>query len=195
MPAQNPQFPARSRRIKERQSRVLLVSRAGGIENDGAFAALGRPRLHAQSLLEALERLKPEGVDIVLLDSEFGEEERTLFLLEAQRRSFAGPVLQVVSAAAFALKSAPPHEPKREGEHSVSPLFTEREQAVLERVSGGWTNRQIAQALNCSEGSVKAILQQIFGKLGVRKRAQIVRLAFERGLSVSTVETHRAMRR
>jgi DNA-binding NarL/FixJ family response regulator len=60
--------------------------------------------------------------------------------------------------------------------------FTAKEEAVLTRVSEGWTNQQIAQHLNCSEGSVKAILQQLFSKLGVRKRAQIVRMAFEKTL-------------
>jgi DNA-binding winged helix-turn-helix (wHTH) protein/DNA-binding CsgD family transcriptional regulator len=58
--------------------------------------------------------------------------------------------------------------------------FTDKEQAVLTRVSEGWSNPQIASHLECSEGSVKAIVQQLFDKLGVRKRTQIVRLAFER---------------
>jgi hypothetical protein len=47
-------------------------------------------------------------------------------------------------------------------------------------VSEGWTNQQIALHLKCSEGSVKAVLQELFSKLGVRKRAQIVRMAFEK---------------
>jgi two-component system, NarL family, nitrate/nitrite response regulator NarL len=58
--------------------------------------------------------------------------------------------------------------------------FTDKEQAVLTRVSEGWSNHQIASHLKCSEGSVKAIVQQLFNKLGVRKRTQLVRLAFER---------------
>jgi DNA-binding NarL/FixJ family response regulator len=59
-------------------------------------------------------------------------------------------------------------------------LFTARQQEVLTLVSEGWTNRQIARNLQCSEGSVKAVLQELFNKLGVRKRAQIVRRAFEK---------------
>jgi DNA-binding CsgD family transcriptional regulator len=71
--------------------------------------------------------------------------------------------------------------PKVNGPHdSIS--FTTKEQAVLTRVSEGWTNQQMAHDLKCSEGSVKAILQQLFSKLGVRKRAQIVRMAFEKTL-------------
>ena len=59
--------------------------------------------------------------------------------------------------------------------------FTAKEHAVLVRVSEGWSNQEIAHHLKCSEGSVKATLQQLFRKLGVRKRAQIVRMAFEGG--------------
>ena len=149
------------------------------------------------SLLEALGRLETEGIDLVLLGSEFKDEERILFLLEAQRRGFSRPVLHLVSAEVQSSQSLRQPElgteNRRQDLDSVS--FTEREQAVLERVSSGWTNRQISQDLKCSEGSVKAILQQIFNKLGVRKRAQIVRLAFEHGFPVTSVGAHRSLRR
>jgi DNA-binding NarL/FixJ family response regulator len=61
--------------------------------------------------------------------------------------------------------------------------FTPKQQMVLTRVSEGWTNQQIAHHLKCSEGSVKAVIQELFKKLGVRKRAQIVRMVFEGPLS------------
>jgi DNA-binding winged helix-turn-helix (wHTH) protein/DNA-binding CsgD family transcriptional regulator len=57
--------------------------------------------------------------------------------------------------------------------------LTSKEQSVMIGVADGYSNMQIARKLDCSEGSVKAVLQQLFGKLGVRKRAQIVRLAFQ----------------
>lgn len=57
--------------------------------------------------------------------------------------------------------------------------FTAKEQAVLMRVSEGWTNQQIAHHLKCSEASIKAVLQQLFRKLGVRTRSQVVRMTFE----------------
>jgi DNA-binding CsgD family transcriptional regulator len=60
--------------------------------------------------------------------------------------------------------------------------LTKKEQAVLTQVSEGCSNQQIAHHLNCSVGSVKASIQQLFRKLGVRKRAQIVRLAIEKTL-------------
>jgi len=61
-------------------------------------------------------------------------------------------------------------------------VLTAKQEAVMTQVSDGRSNQEIAQDLNCSEGSVKAVLQQLFSKFGVRKRAQIVRLAIERVL-------------
>jgi len=183
--------------VKGRQRQLLLVSSGLRIEKNDAFAILGLHQLHATNLLEALGRLETEGIDLVLLGSEFRDEERTLFLLEARRRGFNRPVLHLVSAEVQSPQSLRQFElgaeNRRQDLDSVS--FTEREQAVLERVSSGWTNRQISQDLKCSEGSVKAILQQIFNKLGVRKRAQIVRLAFEHGFPVTSVGAHRSLRR
>jgi DNA-binding NarL/FixJ family response regulator len=52
--------------------------------------------------------------------------------------------------------------------------FTERERQVLRCVGDGLTNRAIAARLRVSEGSVKAVLQQLFAKVGVRRRSQLV---------------------
>jgi Bacterial regulatory proteins, luxR family/Ribbon-helix-helix protein, copG family len=43
----------------------------------------------------------------------------------------------------------------------------------------GLTNKQIADHLDVSESSVKATLQQLFDKAGVRTRSQLVRVALE----------------
>lgn len=60
--------------------------------------------------------------------------------------------------------------------------LTARQRAVLTRVYEGWKYRQIAHDLKCSEGSVKAVIQELFRKLGVRKRTLIVRIAYEQAL-------------
>jgi DNA-binding winged helix-turn-helix (wHTH) protein/DNA-binding CsgD family transcriptional regulator len=59
-------------------------------------------------------------------------------------------------------------------------VLTARQETVMTQVSDGRSNQEIARELNCSEGSVKAVLQQLFAKFGVRKRVQIVRMAIER---------------
>lgn len=57
--------------------------------------------------------------------------------------------------------------------------LTEREKQVLSFVFEGLANKQIAAQLRISETTVKACLQQLFGKTGVRTRSQLVRVALE----------------
>jgi DNA-binding NarL/FixJ family response regulator len=57
--------------------------------------------------------------------------------------------------------------------------FTERETQVLHGVFEGLSNKEIGTRLNISESSVKAALQQLFQKTGVRTRSQLVRIALE----------------
>jgi two-component system, NarL family, nitrate/nitrite response regulator NarL len=57
--------------------------------------------------------------------------------------------------------------------------FTERERQVLSFVFEGLANKEIAVRLRVSESSVKATLQQLFEKTGVRTRSQLVRVALE----------------
>jgi DNA-binding NarL/FixJ family response regulator len=55
-----------------------------------------------------------------------------------------------------------------------------RERSVLRGVFEGLSNKEIGQRLSVSEGSVKAALQQLFARTGVRTRSQLVRIAVER---------------
>jgi DNA-binding NarL/FixJ family response regulator len=55
-----------------------------------------------------------------------------------------------------------------------------RERNVLRCVFEGLGNKEIGQQLGISEGSVKAALQQLFARTGVRTRSQLVRIAVER---------------
>jgi len=57
--------------------------------------------------------------------------------------------------------------------------FTERGRQVLSLVFEGLANKQIADRLEISETAVKASLQQLFAKTGVRTRSQLVRVALE----------------
>jgi len=59
------------------------------------------------------------------------------------------------------------------------PHLTEREQEVLQGVFEGLANKEISGRLGVSESAVKATLQQLFRKTGVRTRSQLVRVALE----------------
>jgi DNA-binding NarL/FixJ family response regulator len=65
-----------------------------------------------------------------------------------------------------------------DADDSEGPL-NERERAVLGGVFEGLTNKEIAARVHISEALVKATLQQLFEKHGVRTRSQLVRIALE----------------
>jgi two-component system nitrate/nitrite response regulator NarL len=59
------------------------------------------------------------------------------------------------------------------------PRLTDRDKAVLHFVFQGLTNKDIGSRLSISEGAVKASLRLLCDKLGVRTRAQLVKVALE----------------
>ena len=63
-------------------------------------------------------------------------------------------------------------------DHGLEGL-TEREQVVLKGLLDGLTNRKIGGRLGVSESAIKATLQQLFEKAGVRTRCQLVRAALD----------------
>ena len=59
------------------------------------------------------------------------------------------------------------------------PVLTQREHATLRWLVEGCTNKQIGEHLSISEAAVKATLQRLFEKMGVRTRGHLIRLAVE----------------
>lgn len=62
---------------------------------------------------------------------------------------------------------------------AAGPRLTDRDRTVLRFILQGLSNREIADRLEVSEGAVKGSLRQLFGKLQVRTRAQLVKIALE----------------
>jgi DNA-binding NarL/FixJ family response regulator len=67
---------------------------------------------------------------------------------------------------------------RNEAENTAQSLSA-RERSLLKAVFEGLTNKEIAANMQISESSVKAVLQQLFEKTGVRTRSQLVRIAIE----------------
>jgi len=64
---------------------------------------------------------------------------------------------------------------------SLQPL-TAREREVLRLMAGGFSNREIGEALGTAEGTVKIQVSSILGKLGARDRTQAVIKGLAAGL-------------
>jgi len=60
--------------------------------------------------------------------------------------------------------------------------LTSRETEILGLMAGGFNNREIADALGPSEGTIKNHVSSILSKLGVRDRVRAVLRGLELGL-------------
>ena len=72
---------------------------------------------------------------------------------------------------------------KREGEiQRLSRLLTPRELEIVRQAAEGLRNREIAERLTITEGTVKIHLHNIYEKLGVTGRPQLILLATREGI-------------
>lgn len=160
------------------QVTVALLDYDLGEEHGGEFIAWAESRGFKGRILlvtagmadAAMARLLDAGASgIFLKHSPPGR------LVEAIRAVAAGGTWldpRVARSVLSAVKAA-------DAEPSGKPL-TKREREVLHGVFEGLANKEIGARLTISESSVKAVLQQLFDKTGVRTRGQLVRIALEK---------------
>jgi DNA-binding NarL/FixJ family response regulator len=156
-------------------------------------------RMPKKNGLEVLRDLKRTGpVPPVILLTTFDDDE---VLFEAVRAGAKGYLLKDVSleqlteairavaAGATVIRPAVTERVLRGLEHmprdfdALSPAdpLTKRELEILRLMAGGYSNREIAEALGTAEGTVKNHASSILSKLGVRDRTRAVLKALERG--------------
>jgi DNA-binding NarL/FixJ family response regulator len=68
------------------------------------------------------------------------------------------------------------------GATEVHEQLTPRELEIVKLIAEAYTNKQIAETLKLSEKTVESHRTNVFGKLGMRDRVEIVRYAIRRGL-------------
>ena len=95
--------------------------------------------------------------------------------------SIAGKLVGVLNKQA---EPAPVPSPKEASAQAVAAQFdlTEREVEVLQLIATGATNREIAEQLVVSEGTVKNHVSNILSRLGLRDRTQAAIFARENNL-------------
>jgi DNA-binding NarL/FixJ family response regulator len=74
--------------------------------------------------------------------------------------------------------------------HGASGVLTPRQREVLRGVFEGHSNKRIAIRIGVSESAIKGTLQQLFRKMGVRTRAQLVIVVIE-GTPVAPLDAAR----
>lgn len=106
-------------------------------------------------------------------------------LLEAALASYAGAGAERDAARVRSLLRVRGVRPPTGGPRSAPdwPELTESEFAVVSLVAQGTTNREVAERLYLSPYTVNSHLRHVFGKLGIRSRVELARLAAGRGTS------------
>lgn len=123
----------------------------------------------------------------VILLTTFDESELALRAIEAGAKGFllkdASPlelvdVIEEVAAGRTLVAPVPADAVRaryayRE-QDAPQQAFNRREIDILRLLAGGYTNREIGQAIHVTEGTVKNYLMDIFDKLGTRDRTRAV---------------------
>jgi DNA-binding NarL/FixJ family response regulator len=106
----------------------------------------------------------------------FLKTEPTVELRLAIQKTAAGE-RWISSRASLALLSS--QEVRVGPERGGLEMFSVRESRVLRGVLEGQSNKEIGAQMEMTESSVKAVLQKLFERTGVRSRSQLVRYAIE----------------
>jgi LuxR family maltose regulon positive regulatory protein len=93
--------------------------------------------------------------------------------------SFAEEILQLLNSRG---KPSPVRPNAATQEDGLYGKLTNREREILSLVGAGMRNKEVALKMGMTEGSVKWYMQQIYDKLGTRRRLQAVERARQFGL-------------
>jgi DNA-binding NarL/FixJ family response regulator len=154
---------------------VVLLDHDLGVERASQFLPVARERGFGGRVLivtawvsdTEAKRLLRQGVAGI-----FSKESPLEALVETIRLIQAGAIC--LDRRYRNLTEAEPTE-----QPGAGPRFNERQRKVLRFVLEGLSNKVIAAQLHISESYVKALIQSLFKKTGVRTRGQLVRVTLE----------------
>jgi DNA-binding NarL/FixJ family response regulator len=194
------------RSLLELAGDITIVGEAG--DGDEALAAIAREhpdvvlldvRMPRKNGLDVLRELNTRGAaPPVILLTTFDDDEALLAAVRAGAKGYLlkdvslerlTDAIRAVAAGGTVIRPAVTERVLRGLEHmprdfdALSPAdpLTKREIEILRLMAGGYSNREIADALGTAEGTVKNHASSILSKLGVRDRTRAVLTALERG--------------
>jgi LuxR family maltose regulon positive regulatory protein len=138
----------------------------------------------------ALREALTHGVNVRCLRSFIDEGAVMRTLLESVEVSesahptdaFAAELLNVLDGGDRSARAAPDDPVNDEGLYG---RFSEREREILTLVASGLRNKEVAERLGMTEGTIKWYLQQVYDKIGTRRRQRAVERARQFGLIAS----------
>ena len=164
--------------LRQRPVDLVLLDFDLGYQNGSDFMRLARQDGLTARVLIVTAGIQPnEAAKLILggISGIFLKRDSAASLAQSIRDIMAGKVSFEQGVFQQAITAVAPPNPAPGGER-----FTERERQVLSSVFEGLANKEIASRIGVSESSIKAALQQLFAKTGVRTRSELVRIALER---------------
>jgi len=153
---------------------------------DVALMDLRIPLMSGTEAIAAIVKEFPRAKIIVL--STFGGDEDIFQALHAGARAYflkdvkGHDLIGAIRAVHAGQRLLPPEIAARLAERIPRSELSPRELEILRLIAKGSSNRDIAHALDISEGTVRVHASNIFAKLGCNDRAQAVSEAFQRGI-------------
>ena len=194
------------RSLLELAGDIAIVADAEDGEQGLAAIAREKPdlvlldvRMPKKSGLDVLRDLKTSGsLPPVILLTTFDDDEALIEGVKAGARGYLlkdvtleqlTEAIRAVAAGGTVIRPAVTERVLRGLEHvprtfdALDPPdpLTRRELEILRLMAGGYSNREIAEALGTAEGTVKNHASNILSKLGVRDRTRAVLKALELG--------------
>jgi two-component system, NarL family, response regulator len=151
-----------------------------------ALIDLKMPEMDGVETITAIREEFPRAAVLIL--TTYDRDEDIYRCLRAGAKSYllkdapTTELLEAIRAAFHGQRHLPPEIAEKLAEHVLYPDLTEREMEVLRLITEGKSNREIGNDLFITEGTVKAHVNNILGKLGVSDRTQAVTTALKRGL-------------
>jgi DNA-binding NarL/FixJ family response regulator len=188
-----------------RQGLVALLNVVDGVEvvgqaEDGAEALKKFEACHPDVTLIDLRLPKMGGVEVIqrvraghanarfIVLTTYDGDEDIYRALQAGARAYLlkGMTVEVLVSTIRSVHAGksiiPPSIAQKLAERMATEQLTQREQEVLEQIVRGKSNKEIGQALDISEATVKTHINNLLGKLGVEDRTQAATAAIQRGL-------------
>lgn len=187
---------------------LLGVSRNLSHAREHALAAaadvflvdLGLPDGRGEALLTLLARHQPHAE--LLVFTVFGDEGRLVGALEAgatgyvlkgcssqdlvlaieQIRNGGAPISPLLARRLLQRFRSAPMASAPSATETDALLLSQRESEVLDLLSQGYVNKEIAQRLGIAPATVGSHIKNLYRKLSVHSRVQVIRVAQERGL-------------
>jgi DNA-binding NarL/FixJ family response regulator len=182
--------------VGEAEDGAQALARIAELAPDVVLLDLRMPVLDGIGTLEALRR-EPNAPPCLILTT-FDDDDAVIEGLRAGAKGYLlkdvtlehlvgaiealaeGRTMIAPAVTERVLRAVDAFGPSRHG-FSQPERLTERETEVLRLMAGGYSNREIAAALDVSEGTIKNHVSSVLSKLGVRDRTRAVLKALDAG--------------